>query len=207
MKDKTIIVLLITAAVIILAGGILFGLFAGKGRTAPEQAIAGTVPERKVAETVPSFVSDALKNAPQDALVGIGTAKMSTMQMSMTVATTRARATIARQLNTMVLHMVRHYTAAGDTDPSVAISFQERIIVTISTAELTGTKVIETDFDEEGNCWAVVMIEKYPAYNTILQAQTLAKLAVPQMASFNVEEMLPDTFESAVKAEIEVGWK
>jgi hypothetical protein len=205
MKDKTIIGLLILAAVIILTGGILFGLFWGKGNAVPEQAVADTVPQRKVAETVPSFVSDALKNAPPDALVGIGTAKMASMSMSRTIATTRARAEIARQINQVVLRMVREYTAASDTDPSAAISFQEQIIVTISKAELSGTKVIEMDEDEEGNFWVVVTMEKWPVFDVITRSQILAKLNVPQMASFDPEALLPDAFESAVKTEITVG--
>jgi hypothetical protein len=201
MKDKTIIGLLILAAVIILTGGILFGLFWGKGRAVPDQAVA----ERKVAETVPSFVSDALKNAPPDALVGIGTAKRASMSMSRTIATTRARAEIARQINQVVYRMAREYAASSDTDPSVVISFQEQIIVSISKAELTGTKVIEMDVDEEGNFWVVVLMEKEPVSDVISQAQIQAKLNVPQMASFNIEALFTDALANEVQAEIEVG--
>ena len=204
MSDKAIIRLLILAGIIIFVGGGLFGFFWSKGGAAPEQASADTVPGRKVSETVPSFVNEALKNAPPDALVGIGTAKMATLSMSMNIANTRARAEIARQMNQVVMQMIREYTVAADADPSTALSFQDRVIVALSTAELSGASIIETDFDEEGNCWSVVMMEKFSVATVILHAQTMAKLEVPQMASFDVEALFPNALTSIIKAGIGV---
>jgi predicted small lipoprotein YifL len=170
----------------------------------PEQNAADAGTQRKVAETVPAFVRDALKNAPQDALVGIGTAKMSTLSMSRVTAATRARAEIARQINLVVSQMVHEYTAASATDPAVLLLFQERVTTTASVAGLSGLSVIDEDMDGEGNYWVVVMMGKEPVSDAISQAQNQVKDDFPQMSSFDVGEMLTNALESVVKAEIAV---
>jgi hypothetical protein len=59
--------------------------------------------ERHVAGRVPQFVRDALRNAPENALVGIGTAKMSTVGQSRIIAATRGRADLSRQINSIAI--------------------------------------------------------------------------------------------------------
>ncbi|MDR1230662.1 MAG: hypothetical protein LBK61_04585, partial [Spirochaetaceae bacterium] len=64
---------------------------------------------------VPGFVNEAYLNASEDVLIGIGTYKigndMSKMGTGKTFAETRARADIARQLDSIVRNMVNDYTA------------------------------------------------------------------------------------------------
>ena len=186
---------------------LFFGCSRSEKKTDQEAAIpqaAVQVLERKVGETVPSFVSDALKKVPLDALVGVGTAKMASMSMSRTVAATRARADIARQINQVVVEMVRNYSVVSETDPNAAHSFQERITVAISKADLPATSVIDEGMDDAGNYWAVVMLSKESLSGVITQAQNQAAGDFPRMSSFNIGSMLNDAIESIAKMDITV---
>ena len=160
--------------------------------------------ERKVGGNVPQFVKDALKKAPEDALVGIGTARAASLSLARTTATTRARAEISRQLNTMMQDMVRDYSAGSEVDPKAAMSFQENITVALSKSTLTGSVPVEEDMDDNGNYWVVVMLSKTNTVNEINQAQAAARLAVPAMASFDAEERMNAAFDRVYAAEIGV---
>ena len=105
--------------------------------------VAAVNPLRVIPDDVPQFVRNAAQNAPQEALVGIGTAKSASPSMSRTTATTRARADISRQLGTSVIR-----------------SDDGAETVTVSSANLAGVTVIEEDMDDEGNYWVVVMMKK-----------------------------------------------
>ena len=162
---------------------------------------------RKVPSGFPQFVKDAIKNQPEDALVGVGNAKMSTLSMSRTVSSTRARAEISRQMNTMMKDMVRDYTAGSEVDPSATVAFQENITVALSKSQLRGAVVADQDVDEQGQVWTVVMLSKASTIAEINQAQAMAKLAVPAMASFNAEDRMNKAFEQIAKEEVTVGNK
>jgi len=164
-------------------------------------------PERKIGGSVPQFVKDALKKAPEDALVGIGTARAASLSLARTTATTRARAEISRQMNTMIQDMVRDYSAGSEVDPKAALSFQENITVALSKSTLTGSSVVEEDQDENGNYWVVVMLSKANTVNEINQAQAAARLAVPAMASFKAEDRMNAAFDKAYASEVGVGDK
>lgn len=161
--------------------------------------------ERKIGgSNVPAFVKEAIKNAPEDALIGIGSAKMATQSQSRTIATTRARAEISRQMSTMIQDMIRDYTAGSEVDHSAVVSFQENITVALSKAELTGSKVIDFDYTDDNTCWVVVQLGKTNVVQEINQAQAAAKLAVPAMASFNAEDRMNAAFDKAYGSEIQV---
>ena len=71
-------------------------------------------------EGMPSRVETARRDAPEDVLVGIGNARMSTDAQSRNIAATRARAEISNSLNSMVSNMVRDYTASSEVDTQAA---------------------------------------------------------------------------------------
>ena len=156
---------------------------------------------RRVSSRVPDFVRRAVVNAPEDALIGIGSAKMSTDAQSRTFATTRARAEIARQMSTMIQDMIRDYTATSEADPSAVLSFQENITTALSKAELIGSKEIGFGY-EDGVVWIVMQLGKTNAAEIINQQQAAAKLAVPAMASFNAEDRMNDAFAKAYGSEV-----
>jgi len=150
---------------------------------------------RRVDGRVPQFVKDAVKNAPENALVGIGTARMATLSQSRTISATRARAEISRQMDTIIRDMVRDYTAGSEVDHSANIAFQENITVALSQSRLQGAAVVEEDMDSAGNYWTVVMLSKTATVNEINQAVSAAKLKVPAMASFNAEDRMNQAFD------------
>jgi len=161
--------------------------------------------ERKVGGSVPQFVKDALKKAPEDALVGIGTARATSLNQARTIATNRARVEISRQMNTMIQDMIRDYSASSEVDLKAALSFQENITVALSKSTLIGSVPVGEDQDENGNYWVVVVLSKANIVNEINQAQAAARLAVPAMASFSAEDRMNAAFDRAYATELGVG--
>ena len=195
MKKTLSIIGLVVLVAVLMASCASGG---GGSSSAPSQS------GRTVGGNVPPFVRDALMNAPEDALIGIGSARMATQAQSRTIATTRARAEISRQMNTMIQDMIRDYTAGSEVDHSAVISFQENITVALSKAELTGSRVIGFDFTDDNTCWVVVSLGASNAVREINQAQAAAKLAVPAMASFNAEDRMNAAFDRAYNQPIQV---
>ena len=155
----------------------------------------GAAEERKVDSRLPQIVRDALMNTPEDALVGIGTARMASLSQSRTISSTRARAELSRQMDTIIRDMVRDYTASSEVDHAAAVSFQENITVALSQSRLQGATIVNEEIDEAGNYWTVVMLSKNNVVNEINQAVAASKLQVPQMASFDAEERMEAAFE------------
>jgi len=195
----------ITVALIVALAFIGCATTGAATATATTTAAPIQAKERRVGGSVPQFVKDALKKAPEDALVGIGTAKMGTLSLSRTAATTRARAEISRQMNTMIQDMVRDYTASSEVDPSAVLSFTENMTVALSKSTLTGSVPVDEDTDEAGNYWVVVYLGKSNVVQEINQAQAAAKLAAPAMASFNAEDRMNAAFDKAYGSEVGVG--
>jgi len=148
----------------------------------------------RVPSGFPQFVKDALKNVPEDVLVGIGVANLASPSQSMTVSATRARADISRQMNTIIQDMVRDYQASSEVDPKAALSFQENITVALSKSTLVGSKVVEQDQTADKSVWTVVWLSKADVVNEINQAQAAARLATPAMASFSAEARMEEAF-------------
>jgi len=160
---------------------------------------------RNVSNRVPQIVRDAVKNAPEDALVGIGTARMASLGQSRTISATRARAEISRQMDTIIRDMVRDYTAGSEVDHSAVVSFQENITVALSQSKLQGASIVDELEDERGNYWTIVMLSKTSTVAEINQAVAASKLAVPAMASFNAEDRMNAAFDKFVGTN-EVGY-
>jgi hypothetical protein len=150
-------------------------------------------------EPFPQFVQDAIKNAPQDALIGIGTAKMATLNMSKTIAATRARADISQQMNTTIETMVVKYRPKG-VDPQVKTAFQETITVALSQSTLQGARIAEEDTDDDGNYWVVVILDKTRVVEEINQAVAESKQKIPEMDSFNPEASMDKVLAQVNKA-------
>ena len=147
---------------------------------------------------VPTFVNDAYLNASEDVLIGIGTYKigndMSKMGTGKTFAETRARADIARQLDTIVKNMVNDYTATSEVDPDAVVSFQENITQALAKAELKGAKTVKMDRDNNGLLWVVMEYSKSAAATEVNQAASAAKLAVPKAAAFDALSRMDTAF-------------
>ena len=123
---------------------------------------------------------------------------MASLNQSRTISSTRARAELSRQMETIIQDMVRDYTEGSEIDHSAALSFQENITVALSKAMLQGASIVNEDIDEAGNYWTIVMLNKSGVVQEINQAAAAAKLAVPAMASFNAEERMNQAFDRYV---------
>lgn len=190
---------------VLLTAVVLMASCASSGGSSASSASSSKPVERKVPGSFPQFVKDAIINSPEDVLVGIGTAKLASQSQSLTVATTRARAEISRQMDTVIQDMIRDYTASSEVDPTAALAFQENITVALSKSRLTGSKVVEADYDANGACWVVVHLGKSSLVEEINQAQAAAKLAVPAAASFRAEEHMNNAFNGVNSQELRAG--
>jgi hypothetical protein len=151
---------------------------------------------RKINSKIPQSIVDTIKNVPEDALVGIGTANMASLNQSRTISATRARAELSRQMDSIIRDMVRDYTASSEIDHSAALSFQENITVALSQSRLIGSNIILEDQDDKGNYWTAIMLNKNGVVTEINQAVSAAKLRVPAMASFDAEKRMNDAFDN-----------
>jgi hypothetical protein len=147
---------------------------------------------------VPGFVNEAYLNASEDVIIGVGTYRvgndMSKMGTGKTFAETRARADIARQLDSIVRNMVNDYTATSEIDPDAAVSFQESVTQALSRAELKGAKTVKLDRDDNGLLWVVMEFSKSAAAAEVNQAANSAKLAVPAAAAFDAVRRMETAF-------------
>jgi hypothetical protein len=160
---------------------------------------ASDKPAKAAQGGMPTWVNDLRKNAPEDVIVGIGTAKLATVNQSMTVSETRARGQIVRAMNSMVKSMIEDYTVSSEVQPSAAVAFQQQIEVSLAKAQLQGARIVEQNSDQNGQWWTVVYFNRSNTRNEINQAQAAAKLAVPAMLAFNAETRMDEKFEQAAK--------
>jgi hypothetical protein len=193
-----------------LAVLLVFGLFSCVSTGNPGGTYGGNpaqsaaAPGRRISGGVPEFVRNAVKNAPEDALVGIGTANLASLSQSRTIAATRGRAEISRQLDTVIRDMVRDFQASSEADPASALAFQENITLALSESRLQGSSVVDENTDDNGNYWCVVMLTKGEAAREINQAAAQAKLSVPAAASFDAERRMNAAFDLLAGEEIQV---
>lgn len=198
---KMFCIVAVAVSVVLLVSGCASKSSARRGSSSAAEQPTG----RRVPGGVPEFVKQAIRSTPEDALIGIGSAKLASKDQSRTIATTRARAEISRQMNTIIQDMIRDYQASSEIDPSSALSFQENITVALSKSTLTGSRVVDFDYDSSGACWVVVQIDKSSTVQEINQAQAAARLAVPAMASFNAEDRMNAAFAKVYGEEVRVG--
>jgi len=199
MKKSLFVCVCLVAAVVMATS---CASSSGSTKSGSASSASKSQSKTRVNSSIPQSIRDKMDNVPEDALIGVGTAKMATLNQSRTISQTRARAELSRQMDTVVRDMVRDYTAGSEVDPSAVLSFQENITVALSQARLVGATIIEEDEDAKGNYWTAVMLSKTGAVNEINQAVAAAKLKVPAMASFNAESRMDAAFARILENEI-----
>jgi hypothetical protein len=94
---------------------------------------------------------------PEDVLWGVGIAKQSSLQMSMTTAEARARTSIARQLNAKVDAMFTDYNRdAGTVGSQTALALQENVSRQITSMQLNGARPNVSWQAPDGTWWSRV---------------------------------------------------
>jgi hypothetical protein len=105
---------------------------------------------------------------PEGYVWGIGIAKQSSDQFSMTTAEARARTSIARQLETTVQAMFVDYSRdSGTVDSQSALSLQEDVQRQITNMKLTNAQPKERWKAPDGTWWVLIEYNKADAKNEV----------------------------------------
>ena len=147
----------------------------------------------------PDWVIKAQRDAPEDVIVGVGTAKLATMNQSMNTSETRARAQISRAMDSMVRNMIEDMTMSSEVDPSAAVSFQSEVTTALSKSRLSGARIVEQNADKDGAWWTVIYFNRANANREISQAEAAAKLAVPFAINLMQQDRMDEKFAQAAK--------
>lgn len=115
--------------------------------------------------TDPSMPPWINEQPPEDMLWGIGVASETQMTMRMTLADTRARADIARQMQTLVNNMVVDYSReAGGIDNTAALQFAETVTRNVSQANLSGAvRDVAWNTPDNKTLWVRIKLSKADA--------------------------------------------
>ena len=149
---------------------------------------------------LPKEIEKARKGAPEDAIVGVGTAKMGTLNMSRTTAATRARADISNVLDSVVANMFRDFTASSEVDSDAQLAYQESFTRTLSEANISGAVIVEEKEDKDGNWWVVMYLGAADIAKVVNQAESQARLRVPQAAALDTESRMDNYLKEAKAA-------
>ena len=119
------------------------------------------------AQQMPVEVKNALANAPEDVLVGVGFAKADSDWESFMLAQDRARVSIATALSSMVQNMVRDYTVkklsdstATPEDSDENTHFEENLTLIYSDVHIRGAKTVVLAKTDDGTWWCVIYYAK-----------------------------------------------
>jgi len=160
---------------------------------------------RAATADLPRWIDDKISDAPEDALIGIGKAKLDTPRLSRTAAQARAHAELSRQLISIVVRdLLRDYMASSDAGIEEEIAFAEHITAALSADKLAGFRILDEDTDDYGAFYVVLMLSKADAIHIIEQAAAAAKLAVPAMSSFDVLDRINEAFEKIYDQQLQV---
>ena len=177
----------------VIAALCLFFVLIGCASEKPATAAQGGMPD---------WVLKARRDAPENVLVGIGTANLGTANQSMNTSETRARAQIVRAMNSMVRNMIEDYTASSEVDRDAVVAFQQEITVALAKANVSGARIADQNKDPTSDAWwTVVYFDKSQASREISQAQSAARLAVPAALAFNAEARMDEQFQKAAQEE------
>jgi len=162
-----------------------------------------TVESSSSQSDLPNIVRNARRNAPEDVLIGIGSARLATQSQSKTVAENRARAEISRVMDSIVQERIIDYQASSEVSPNDALAFQAIITESLSRSRFQGAVIVDEDWIN-GTYYVVMYLNKTDVVREINQAQASARLAVPAMAAFNAIDQMNEAFDRAYARELQV---
>ncbi len=120
-----------------------------------------------------SDIPDFYLNPPtaEDAIYGVGDAKMSSLSMSRTMALSRARDDIARQVEVVVKNAITDYAQqAGEGENTQTIEFVETVSRQLVEVTLSGLKTTEVAVGDDGTVYALVEYPTSTLKNEAMQA-------------------------------------
>ena len=125
----------------------------------------------------------------KDSLYAVGDAKMSSLSLSRTMAASRARDEIARQVSLYVKTAITDYAQdAGEGNNTQAVEFVESVSRQVTEATLNGTKIVNSYVARDGTVYALV---EYPiAQLRAVTASTFERNEAAQFAKFEADQAL-----------------
>lgn len=175
---------LITRIVVVLVIGIF--VVGCASQPAPQPA-----PQPEEEQGAQIDAPDWFLNPPQadDAIYGIGTAKMSDLSRSRNVAISRARNDIAFQMNAQIEAAITDYAQeAGVDDNTQVVNFVETISRQTTETTLTGTRTENVYPAKDGTVYALV---SFPMNNFMQEAdQAFQRNEDAAFAEFKAQQAL-----------------
>jgi hypothetical protein len=137
---------------------------------------------RTTPDPVSDFIREARVRSPENALLGIGTSNHSNRGLARSTAETRARAEIARQVETMVSNMIIDYTGGSEAEQRALLSFQENVTRTLTQQTQRGA-IIRDETNINGEQITIVMLTADSLRNELMSAIQSAAALAPHMGS------------------------
>ncbi len=138
-----------------------------------------------------SDIPDFYLNPPvaEDAIYGVGSAKMTSLDLSRTTAISRARDDIARQVEVSVKNAITDYAQeAGEGGNTQAVRFVETISRQIAQVTLAGVKTSQVAVGKDGTVYALCM---YPINSLMQAAETeFQRSGAAAFAEFKADQAL-----------------
>ncbi|MCL2600096.1 MAG: hypothetical protein FWD88_02820 [Treponema sp.] len=133
-------------------------------------------------DPVSAFIRETRRNAPENALLGIGTSTHSNRAQARSTAELRARAEVVRQLNVVVRNMVTDYMAGSEAEPQAMLSFQESVTQSLAESRLQGA-IVRDETNIGGEQVVIVMLTTDNIASEIMSASQSAAALAPHMAT------------------------
>jgi hypothetical protein len=140
--------------------------------------------------SMPPWINE---QAPEDMLWGIGVADSAQVQMRMTMADSRARQDIARQIQTLAQGMVTDYAReAGGIDNTAALQFAESVSRQVAQANLQGAvRDVMWNTPDNKTLWVRIKMSKSDAAKTAAeQASKAIESEAARYAEFKAMDAL-----------------
>jgi len=129
-------------------------LFALSCASKPDKVTKNTTAETQKLEDVPNFF--LMPPVADKVFYGVGSAKMSSLDMSRTMALSRARDDIARQVDLQIKNAITDYAQEAGVDSVQTLKFTEMVSRQIADTKLQGAKPIEMYAAKDGTIYALV---------------------------------------------------
>jgi hypothetical protein len=133
------------------------------------------------------------RNAPGDVLVGIGNAKMSTLNLSRKMAQDRAREVIQRRINNIGKSMTIDFSAGAESTGDT-LTYQQTFNMQLSRADTSGARIVIEDRDADGEVWCVMYLSRSDVEQIVNTAESQARLSAPNAAAINAMELMNKAF-------------
>jgi hypothetical protein len=143
-------------------------------------------------------VPDFVRKPPRDKehFYGIGAAKMDSPNMSLTMAQSRARVSIAQQISSQAKSMIDDYSAQIEGGkPKNAENFSQNVSRVLSEAKLSGTEVLEQVQAPDGTWWVLVSIKKADVNKELSSSLDKEKLNYAEFKNWNAQREMESAFE------------